>query len=80
MSTTTSLLRQQLIGQVERLDERHLTALQAFLRVLDLSSASTLPTASQFVPTAPSDDANSEEDAAFLHTLDQLHEEQKPEK
>ena len=80
MSTTTQPLRKQLIEQIEHLDERHLTALQAFLRVLDMSSASALPTTGPIGPTPLPADTSPDEDAAFLHTLDELHGEQKPKK
>lgn len=79
MSTTTNSLRQHIIEQVQRLDERHLKALQAYLRVLELSLPSTSPLpAGPYSPAASSVITTPEEDAEFDRLLDEIHREQQP--
>ncbi|HEX6797756.1 MAG TPA: hypothetical protein VF116_08585 [Ktedonobacterales bacterium] len=79
MGTTTNSLRQHIIEQVQRLDERHLKALQAYLRVLELSLPSTSPLPSgAYSPPASGVVTTPEEDAEFDRLLDEIHREQQP--
>ena len=78
MSTTTQSLRQHLMDMIQQLDEGHLTAAQAFLRVLALSKPAPLPQARSFVPMPPDTEATPEEDAEFMRTLMELHDDHRP--
>lgn len=79
MSTTMNSLRHQIIEQVQALDERQLKALQAYLRVLELSLPSaTPPTSGPYSPVASSVMTTPEEDAEFERLLEELHRAQQP--
>jgi hypothetical protein len=78
MTTTTQSRRQHLIEMIQQLDEGHLAAAEALLRILAMSTPAPLPKAGPFVSMPPSAETSSEEDAEFMRTLTEVHDAQQP--